>query len=540
MNGSPPEFEVPLCDLLEPEPRARVDLASLERAADFAFAAAGTFTEIDTCLGRAAPAPSTWEPGSFERALFVRELVERTFTIQIDGVTSKPDLGHLLGLLTRPPRDPATTRFRHDILRELIAHDDHRRALERCHVHIRNLRTLFGPPETHDLSTPPQRRMAILASVRRTFEFMASSFEGASSGLSRLRRTGEAALASAGFRRLIELLDLDQSLAVIDARLQIGGDGQLRSLAIVAVRENEGNRYHEPPLRRLWRRLDRLWRGFFYRDEDVRDAVVDEVFQGIKGPLARLFQVAGDLEFYLAALGFREQARARGLAVCLPSIDEGDGRRLLGLFNPHLLAGTPVPCDLSFEQAGGVVVITGPNSGGKTRLLQSVALAQMFAQVGTFVPAREARVRWAEGLFVSLIEEARHDQREGRLGSELQRIREVFEQLRAGGLVLLDELCSGTNPSEGQEIFELVVELLSQLSPQAFISTHFLDFAAHLAASPRDGMSFLQVELDERDEPTYQFIPGVARSSLAGKIAARLGVTRESLQALVERARRRG
>ncbi|RYE86537.1 MAG: hypothetical protein EOO75_15605, partial [Myxococcales bacterium] len=203
-------------------------------------------------------------------------------------------------------------------------------------------------------------------------------------------------------------------------------------------------------------------------------------------------------------------------------------------------AGTPIPCDLSFDQPGGVVVITGPNSGGKTRLLQSVALAQMFAQAGTFVPAREARVRWAEGLFVSLIEEARHDQREGRLGSELQRIREVFEQLRAGGLVLLDELCSGTNPSEGQEIFELVVDLLSELSPQAFISTHFLDFAARLAASPRPGMSFLQVELDERDEPTFQFTPGVARTSLAHKTAARLGVTRESLQALVERARRRG
>ena len=540
MNDSPPEVAVPLCDLLEPEPRARVDLASLERAADFAFAAAGTFTEIDTSLARATLAPSTWEPASFERALFVRELIERTFPIRIDGVTSQPDLAHLLGLLTRPPESPATTRFRQDILRELLAHDDHRRDLERCHLHIRNLRTLLGPPESHDLSTPPQRRMAILVAVRRTFEAMAAGFVGATSGLARLRRTGEAVLASTGFRRLTDLLDLDQNLAVIDARLQIGGDGQLRSLAIVAVRENEGNRYHEPPLRRLGRRLERLWRGFFYRDEDVRDAVVDDVFQGIRRPLARLFQVAGDLEFYLASLGFRDHAHARGLAVCLPAIDEGDGRRLLGLFNPHLLAGTPVPCDLTFDQAGGVVVITGPNSGGKTRLLQSVALAQMFAQAGTFVPAREARVRWAAGLFVSLIEEARHDQREGRLGSELQRIREVFEQLRAGGLVLLDELCSGTNPSEGQQIFELVVDLLSELSPQAFISTHFLDFAAHLATSPRAGMSFLQVELDERDEPTFQFVPGVARTSLAHKTAARLGVTRESLQALVERARRRG
>ncbi len=141
------------------------------------------------------------------------------------------------------------------------------------------------------------------------------------------------------------------------------------------------------------------------------------------------------------------------------------------------------------------------------------------------------------GLVVSLIEEARADQHEGRLGTELLRIRALFERLPPGAMVILDELCSGTNPSEGEEIFELVVRMLSRLRPQALITTHFLAFAARLERENRIGeLRFLQVELGVDDRPTYQFVPGVARTSLAGQAAARLGVTGEQLLALVEQS----
>jgi DNA mismatch repair protein MutS2 len=152
-----------------------------------------------------------------------------------------------------------------------------------------------------------------------------------------------------------------------------------------------------------------------------------------------------------------------------------------------------------------------------------------------FVPAESARLVFRDGLFVSLIQESTADQPEGRLGMELLRIRRLFEELRFNSLVIMDELCSGTNPSEGEEIFQLVVSLLAELDPQAFITTHFLQFAARLERDrPLAGLSFLQVELDERHDPTYGFVPGVAPTSLAGRTAERLGVTRESLEALVE------
>jgi len=544
MNGAAPPGGAFLPDLLEPEPRARVDLKKLERAADFAFAAAGTYTEIDDCLDHADAGATLWDPTGFEKPLFLKDLVEQGFAIVIDGGVRVPSRKLLGALLSRPPVDPGVTRFRQEILRELAATPALRRAVEQTYVRVLRLRELLGPKDTMEIPAPTRRRMEILAVVRAVFRGLAADFQGASSGLRRLGEAGEAALGSPGFERLAALLDLEQNLATVEARLRVGGDGELRSVEIVAVRENQGNWFYEPPLARLRRRVERVLRGFFFRDDDVRDAVVDAVFAGVKAQVAVLFQLAGDLEFYLACLGFRDRARARGLEVCLPELVEAQPdqrRRFERLFNPHLLGEprAPVPCTLEFEQPGGIAVFTGLNSGGKTRLLQAVAIAQMLGQAGAFVPASEARLVWARGLFLSLIEEARHDQREGRLGSELLRIREVFERLTPGGLVLLDELCSGTNPSEGQEIFELVTELLSGLSPQAFITTHFLDFAARLAASGDRGMVFLQVGLDEHDEPTFQFVPGVARSSLARKTAARLGVTREALEALVARARQK-
>jgi len=171
--------------------------------------------------------------------------------------------------------------------------------------------------------------------------------------------------------------------------------------------------------------------------------------------------------------------------------------------------------------------------------MQALALTQLLGQSGLFVPAASAELTRAPTLFVSLIEGAPADQKEGRLGTELMRVRRLFEQLEPGSMVILDELCSGTNPSEGIAIFEMVISLLPRLRPQVWVTTHFLDAARELEAAGRvERLEFLQVELRE-DEPTYQFVPGVAPTSLAYMVASRLGVTQEELVALVERQERK-
>jgi DNA mismatch repair protein MutS2 len=188
-----------------------------------------------------------------------------------------------------------------------------------------------------------------------------------------------------------------------------------------------------------------------------------------------------------------------------------------------------------------MVLVTGPNSGGKTRLLQAIATAQLLGECGMFVPARAARLPRASGLFASLFEDARADQPEGHLGMELLRIKRCFDELDEGALVVIDELCSGTNPSEGEEIARLVLSLLPELGVRGFVTTHLLKFADGLAVERGPSLEFLQVELDVHERPTYRFVPGVARTSLAHRTAERLGVTRDELLARIasKRGRRR-
>src|SRR5262249_42071362 len=302
------------------------------------------------------------------------------------------------------------------------------------------------------------------------------------------------------YASLSDLLRFDERLATLSLKLGIGADGRIRGFEIVSVKEDSDNPFVNSAFRRWLAKAELFFRGYRFSDGEVMARLVDAVFAGIESEIVSLVQLLGDLEFYLGALGFRDRAHAAGLEMCLPDLVEPEApRKLWGLFNPLLLMSgiQPVPCDLSSERLATTVLVTGPNSGGKTRLLQSIAIAQMLAQSGLFINARAGQVALTSGLVVSLIQENKPDQAEGRLGMELVRIRDLFERLPPGAMVLLDELCSGTNPSEGEEIFELVVGMLSRLAPQAFITTHFLAFAARLEREKKIPLEFLQVWLGE-------------------------------------------
>ena len=183
------------------------------------------------------------------------------------------------------------------------------------------------------------------------------------------------------------------------------------------------------------------------------------------------------------------------------------------------------------------MVVSGPNAGGKTVALKTLGLAALMVRAGLPVPARTgSRVAVFEIVLTDVGDDQNLHKNLSTFSAHVQNLVAVLGETRPGALVLLDELCSGTNPSEGEEIFELVVTLLGRLHPQAFITTHFLTFAGRLEREGAvAGLRFLQVDLDPSQKPTYQFVPGVATTSLAGQAAARLGVTRDELAGLIDR-----
>jgi DNA mismatch repair protein MutS2 len=536
------------CDLLHAVPFRRIDVDAVARYLAFAFSSGDVGDAFSRMLDKAELAPSSFVPEHFAEDVFLREVVARCLVVKVQGHDRGANVAHLYRLVSEPPSDIAHVLFRQAIFAELVARPALRKPLERLHAFLGQLRDLLSRRGVSVAKTT-ELRLGVLRAVRRVVELLASEFATCSSGLQRLHAYGRQIAALPRFQRLVELLDYERNRGEVDIRIRVGFDGHVRGFQTLARRENASNPFYSTWLGRLATRFFLFVRGIHASSGELLNRLADDVFEGLEPQIVFFFQLIGDLEFYLAGLNFADRAERAGHAVCIPEFSAHAQPRYERLFNPLLVAEgmAAVPCDLVVGEAPGdrpenvrrrressIVLITGPNSGGKTRLLQSLALGQLLAQSGLLVPAARAQLPWVQGLFASIIERADPGQTEGRLGTELLRIRRMFESTRVGSMVLMDELCSGTNPSEGEELQALVLEMLAELSPQAFITTHFLQFAAKLRATT-PGLDFLQVELDAYERPTYSFLPGVATTSLAHRVAERLGVTRESLREILSR-----
>lgn len=531
-------------DLLHHTPMACYDLDLANEVLRFAFATGGSDVTEEHKLKPLRVAFSTWDAACFEQDLFVTEFVKAHSNVHVQGQSYQLDQAHLRKLLTHPPDQPATTHFRQKILYELVTDPGARQALESAYARTSRIFSLLEDSGLGHRLELNRRRIEVLRAVRELIDGLATSFQSSRTGLSRMQHFGARMLSSEGYARLCNVVEIEQKMTAIDARIQLGYEGEIRHFEIVGISEQTLNPFYATRIGRLVRRLMLLIRGYRFSDTEVLSQFVDDVFFGVSEALAQLFQLYRDMEFYLAALHFCDEAQRHGLRICLPrftALQPGvaSERTLLGLFNPLLVGHgrSPVVCDVSQPQHTGIAILTGPNSGGKTRVLQAVSYCQMLGQAGFFVPAAQAKLVWASGMFLSLGERTEAAQKEGRLGMELVRIRQVFEHARVGAFVLVDELCSGTNPEEGQQIFSMVLELMQQLHLQAIVSTHFLDFARALQADPvrHNRLVFLQAAVDSANLPTYQLEAGVAQSSLAHHVAARLGVTQGELQSLVAR-----
>lgn len=528
----------PVLDLLHSEPRNRLRAEPLGHLLAFAFAAGAGTEEWERAQASRDLEPSGFEPACFSQGLALNALAER-LSFAVGGRSRRPQRKVILQVLETPPRDRPSVDLRHGILRELLERPDLAGAVGRVWQHIEALEQALLSKQLGQRLSFIHRRVEILRRLIETIDCLASPFDGAKSELRRISSWGHAVQSSAAYDNLHKVLDHEDHLASVDVKVRLGYDGQIRSLAIVRVGENSDNQHYRTPWQRFFSRLRFWFRGYVLRESEVLGRLVESLFESIQPLVVQLLNLRLDLEWYLCALDFRARAEKAGLALCIPewNADSQHPTSLRGLFNPFLLNAehAPVPCDLKClsEQ---IILVTGPNSGGKTRLLQAVGLAQLLAQTGFLVPAAEAQLAWRTGLFVSAYEESTVNQDEGRLGMELVRIRHIFERIGRDQLVIVDELCSGTNPSEAEALIRFVLELLDRFGPLALITTHFLEFARGLSEQPPfQRMSFIQALLDRRQKPTFQFGPGVASTSLAAQTAARLGVTREDLEAIIAR-----
>jgi len=527
----------PALDLLHAQPQLRLRTEPFGHLIAFAFATGAGTEEWERAQSARDLDPSGFQPACFTQGLGLSSLVEK-FGFTIAGRHHRPNRKAALQVLEAPPKERASVALRHAILRELVERPELAKAVEHAWLCIDALEQALLSKQLGQRLSFIHRRVEILRKLAEAIDVLDTPFSLASSELKRIAAWGSAVRSSRAYSNLHKVLDHEDHLASVDIQVRLGYDGQIRNLAIVKVEENTADPHHRTPWQRFFARMRFWFRGYVLRDSEILGRLVESLFESVQPLVAQLVNLRLDLEWYLCALDFRTRVEKVGLRACLPEWagNSGETTALHGLFNPFLMSAdhAPIPCNL--ETPGEqIVLITGPNSGGKTRLLQSVGLAQLLAQTGFFVPAAQARLAWRTGLFVSAYEESNVDQDEGRLGTELVRIRNIFERIQRDQLVIVDELCSGTNPAEAEALIRFVLELLDRFGPLAFITTHFLEFARSLSEQPPIArISFIQATLDPQQKPTFQFGPGVASTSLAAQTAARLGVTREALEALIQ------
>jgi DNA mismatch repair protein MutS2 len=505
---------------------------------ELAFLGRTSAGELDRELEEMAIEGGPWSGEHFAGDLFLDEVVRKVFTPRIGGEKVVLHRRFHARVLADAPFDADHIRYRQAVLAELESEPALAASADDLAFEIHRLLFLLRASRDDARLEPVRFRLDVLRAFRRVVSIMTDGFRKATSGLRRLHECGAEISASKAFARLEALLDHNQAMARLDLEVVIGADGRLRDLKVRKLSEGKTNPFYRRPLRRWWDRLRIAFHRYRLGPDELVDRLVMGVYEQVAPAMVRVIQSLCHLEVHLASRGMAEQARSRGLEVCLPEIVENGHLKLTGLFNPLLLAITarPVTSDLAMDVSDPVTLVTGPNSGGKTRLLQAVGIAQVLGQSGFYVPCRSARISPVRGLFASIVEMDRADQSEGRLGTEMVRLRSLFENAPPRSLILLDELCSGTNPSEAVEIVETVLRMLHRIEPIALVTTHFLDFAEQLEASPPfAGLRFLQAEVDPKLGARFTFAPGVASTSLAVGTARRLGITFDELERKLSR-----
>lgn len=255
-------------------------------------------------------------------------------------------------------------------------------------------------------------------------------------------------------------------------------------------------------------------------------------------PLRREFRECPELARALEALGmldellsFRHYAENNPRATTLPEIVQ-DAKHVLTVQqarNPLLDSSKPdfIPNDISLDTNNRLLIITGPNSGGKTAYCKTVAQTQLLGQTGCYIPAEQGKLAPAEHIYYQVPDPGRLDAGMGRFGHELNRTREIFFNSTPHSLVMLDELSEGTTFEEKMTLSEYILKGFHKLGASTLLVTHNHELCEQLQ-SEQIG-HYLQVEFIT-DGPTHRLIPGISKVSHADRVASKIGFSQEDIE----------
>jgi DNA mismatch repair protein MutS2 len=198
--------------------------------------------------------------------------------------------------------------------------------------------------------------------------------------------------------------------------------------------------------------------------------------------------------------------------------------------HPLLDPAEVVPIDVDLGEDFRILLITGPNTGGKTVALKTIGLLTLMTQTGLFIPADDTCVVSVfPAVFIDIGDEQSISQSLSTFSGHIRTVIAMLRHVTSDDLVLLDELGAGTDPQEGSALARAIVSRLLQLGPLVVATTHYPELKAYAFATP--GVENASVEFDVQTlAPTYRLMTGVPGRSNALAIAGRLGMPQEILE----------
>ena len=251
---------------------------------------------------------------------------------------------------------------------------------------------------------------------------------------------------------------------------------------------------------------------------------LSELFMGITEELELDINIIGKLDFIFAKAKF-------GISILgvAPVISDNKEIKLIKARHPLIDEDKVVPIDIEIGRKYNTLVITGPNTGGKTVTLKTIGLLSCMGMSGLYIPAKEnSSIYVFDNIFADIGDEQSIADSLSTFSSHMINIVDIIKKATKDSLILLDELCSGTDPQEGANLAISILEELNNRESLNVITTHYSEIKNYAIVT--NSFENASSEFDvENMRPTYKILMGVPGRSNAFAISERLGLNKEIL-----------